>query len=112
MYSIVSRTSMQSELTNYSYVSFDRFISNVSHHYNEKLKISKHNLFFTDNMASKRMVSQNPSGSQPASLANDGNKTSCSKTIGKNVTFQVDLMKESIVTGMYIIFGGMLLRNI
>lgn len=64
--------------------------------------------YITDNIASDGLVSQYPSGSQPASFANDGSKTSCSKTKGPNVTFQVDLKKESIVTGAYINFGGML----
>ncbi|CAG2230249.1 unnamed protein product [Mytilus edulis] len=58
-----------------------------------------------DNIASDGRVSQTPSGSQPSSLANDGNTKSCSKTKGTTVTFQVDLQKESIVTGVHIIFG-------
>ncbi|CAC5417490.1 unnamed protein product [Mytilus coruscus] len=57
------------------------------------------------NIASDGLVSQYPSGNQPASFANDGNKRSCSKIKGTNVTFQVDLKKESIVTGVYITFG-------
>ncbi|CAC5355160.1 unnamed protein product [Mytilus coruscus] len=57
------------------------------------------------NMASDGLVTQDPSGSLPASLANDGNKTSCSKTKGRYVKFEVDLKEESIVTGMYIRFG-------
>ncbi|XP_071178576.1 protein draper-like [Mytilus edulis] len=57
------------------------------------------------NIASDGRVSQTPSGSQPSSLANDGNTKSCSKTKGTTVTFQVDLQKESIVTGVHIIFG-------
>ncbi|CAC5417493.1 unnamed protein product [Mytilus coruscus] len=58
------------------------------------------------NMASDGLVELIPKGSQPGSLANDGNKTSCSKTMGPTVTFQVDLQTKSIVTGVYITFGG------
>lgn len=61
----------------------------------------------TDNVAFDGMVSLNPNGNQPASLTNDGNKTSCSKTKGNNVTLQVDLMKICIGKGMYVTFGGM-----
>ncbi|CAC5398621.1 unnamed protein product [Mytilus coruscus] len=57
------------------------------------------------NMASDGLVLQTPSGSEPASLANDGNKRSCSITQGPAVTFQVDLKKKSIVIGVYITFG-------
>lgn len=62
---------------------------------------------FTDNLASDGILSQSPSGSQPANLANDGNKTSCSKTEGFPSIFQVDLQKESIAQGLHITFGGM-----
>ncbi|XP_052071239.1 multiple epidermal growth factor-like domains protein 10 isoform X2 [Mytilus californianus] len=57
------------------------------------------------NIASDGLIVQTPSGSQRASLANDGNNKSCSKTKGLTVTFQVDLQKESIVTGVHINFG-------
>ncbi|VDI14938.1 Hypothetical predicted protein [Mytilus galloprovincialis] len=57
------------------------------------------------NLASDGLVVQYPSGNEPARFANDGSKKSCSKTKGPNVTFQVDLKKESIVTGVYITFG-------
>ncbi|CAC5395241.1 unnamed protein product [Mytilus coruscus] len=57
------------------------------------------------NMAYDGLVSQYPSGSQFAGLATDGNKFSCSKTKGHNVTFQVDLKEESIVTGLFILLG-------
>ncbi|CAC5395240.1 unnamed protein product [Mytilus coruscus] len=63
------------------------------------------------NMASDGLVWQDPSGYQQANLANDGIKATCSKTKGSTVTFHVDLMAKSIVTGMYIILGGMLLKN-
>ncbi|XP_052087932.1 multiple epidermal growth factor-like domains protein 10 isoform X2 [Mytilus californianus] len=56
------------------------------------------------NLASDSLVTQNPSGTAVASIA-DGNKTSCSRTLGKNVTFLVDLKKASIVTGILITFG-------
>ncbi|CAC5417488.1 unnamed protein product [Mytilus coruscus] len=59
------------------------------------------------NIASAGIVAQTPNGNQPSSLANDGNKTSCSKTKGPNVTFQIDLQKKSIVTEVHITFGGM-----
>ncbi|VDI84210.1 Hypothetical predicted protein [Mytilus galloprovincialis] len=57
------------------------------------------------NLAPDSLVSQDPTGSQPANLANDGYTTSCSKTQGHNITFQVDLKTESFVTGMYITAG-------
>ncbi|CAC5418182.1 MEGF10_11 [Mytilus coruscus] len=57
------------------------------------------------NIAYDGVVWQSPSGSQQADLANDGNKTSCSKTIGSSVAFHVELKGKSIVTGMYIILG-------
>lgn len=53
------------------------------------------------------MVTQTPSGSLEASLAIDGRKTSCSRTQGETVIFQVDLLNTSIVTGVFISFGGM-----
>ncbi|XP_071132256.1 uncharacterized protein [Mytilus edulis] len=56
------------------------------------------------NLASYSSVTQNPSGSLPARLAIDGNKTSCSKTQGKIVTFQVDLKKARAVTEIFVIF--------
>lgn len=59
-------------------------------------------------MASDGLVEQTPNGSQPGSLVTDGNKTSCTKTEGTPVTFQVDLQTKSILTGVYITFGGML----
>ncbi|VDI06037.1 Hypothetical predicted protein, partial [Mytilus galloprovincialis] len=58
-----------------------------------------------DNIASGGLVTQFPTGSQTASLANDGNTKSCSKTIGQTVIFQVDLKEESTVTGVHITFG-------
>lgn len=62
-------------------------------------------------MASDGVVWQIPSGHPPASLANDGNIKSCSKTKGSSVKFQVDIKEESIVTGLYIILGGMLVND-
>ncbi|CAC5421884.1 unnamed protein product [Mytilus coruscus] len=59
------------------------------------------------NMASDGLVSQNPNGSLLAGLAIDGRETTCSSTRGTSVTFQVDLKKESIVTGLIILSGGM-----
>ncbi|XP_076075891.1 uncharacterized protein LOC143046657 [Mytilus galloprovincialis] len=56
-------------------------------------------------IASEGRVAQTPNGSEPASLANDGNLKSCSRTKGPTVTLQVDLKEESIVTGVYITFG-------
>lgn len=61
----------------------------------------------TDNLAYDGLVSLNPSGNPPANLTNDGNKASCSKTKGINVTLQVDLMKICIGKGMFVTFGGM-----
>ncbi|XP_071169615.1 cell death abnormality protein 1-like [Mytilus edulis] len=58
------------------------------------------------NMATESLVSQYPNGSEPVNKANDGYKISCSRTQGHNVKFQVDLKKESIVTGIYITLGG------
>ncbi|VDI18885.1 Hypothetical predicted protein [Mytilus galloprovincialis] len=57
------------------------------------------------NLAYDSSVLINPNSSYPGSLANDGSKTSCSKTNGPTVTFQVDLKEESIVTGLHILFG-------
>ena len=62
-------------------------------------------------MAYDSSVLINPNSSYPGSLANDGNKISCSKTKGPIVTFQVDLKEESIVTGVYILFGGKLVKQ-
>lgn len=67
-------------------------------------------LFITDNIASEGVVTQNPSGSQPASQANDGDITTCSTTKGSSVKFQVDLQEISVVTGLFILLGGMLLK--
>ncbi|CAC5376552.1 PTPRT [Mytilus coruscus] len=53
-------------------------------------------------VATDASVSQIPSGSQPANLANDGDKTSCSKTHGTNIRFQVDMTEKRIVTEMYL----------
>lgn len=82
---------------------FLRFISNGT-------SKPQHKPFITDNLASDSSVSQNPSGSHAASLAIDGNKTSCSKTQGRNSTFQIDLNKASVVTGLLITFGGMFVK--
>ncbi|VDI43610.1 Hypothetical predicted protein, partial [Mytilus galloprovincialis] len=64
-----------------------------------------------DNMASESLVSQYPNGSKLANKATDGYKTSCSRTQGLNVMFQVDLKKESIVTGIYITLGELTTNN-
>ncbi|CAC5388871.1 Tyrosine-protein phosphatase 2,Tyrosine-protein phosphatase corkscrew,Tyrosine-protein phosphatase non-receptor type 6 [Mytilus coruscus] len=64
------------------------------------------------NVAYHGSVFQYPSGSQPAELANDGEVTSCSKTKGINITFQVDLKNKSILTGMYITFGGVTTKEV
>ncbi|VDI32401.1 Hypothetical predicted protein, partial [Mytilus galloprovincialis] len=60
-----------------------------------------------DNVASDGLVYLHPiaNGNPPASIANDGNYTSCSKTNGVNVTVQVDLMKIGIGKGMHLTFG-------
>ncbi|XP_063399474.1 uncharacterized protein LOC134684090 [Mytilus trossulus] len=63
------------------------------------------------NIASEGIVSQDPSGSQPASQANDGDITTCSKTKGSSVTFQVDLQEISIVTGLFILLGDDTLKE-
>ncbi|CAG2199741.1 unnamed protein product [Mytilus edulis] len=60
-----------------------------------------------DNVASDGLVYLHPSGNPPASVANDGNRTSCSKIYGVNVTVQVDLMKISIGKGMFVTFGAL-----
>ncbi|VDI44159.1 receptor-type tyrosine-protein phosphatase T [Mytilus galloprovincialis] len=56
-------------------------------------------------MASDSLVWQFPSGSEEAGLAKDGKKSTCSKTKGPTVQFQVDIMEESIVTGLILTFG-------
>lgn len=66
----------------------------------------------TDNIASESFVSQNPRGSTLATLAIDGITTTCSKIKGLDVAFQVDLKAKSIVTGVYILFGGMLVNDV
>lgn len=68
-------------------------------------------LLITDNVVSEAFVSQHPTGDRPANLSIDGDKTTCSKTSGLNVTFQVDLTKKSIVKRMYITFSGMLFKK-
>lgn len=72
-----------------------------------KKKLTTILLFISDNLASDSLVSQNPSGISRASLAIDGNKTSCSTTIGNTVAYMVDLKNASIVTGLILTFGGM-----
>ncbi|XP_071169625.1 multiple epidermal growth factor-like domains protein 10 [Mytilus edulis] len=62
-------------------------------------------------MATGSLFSQYPNGSAPANKANDGYQISCSRTQGHNVKFQVDLKKESIVTGIYIILGELTTKN-
>ncbi|XP_071121659.1 multiple epidermal growth factor-like domains protein 6 [Mytilus edulis] len=57
------------------------------------------------NIAYDSLVWQDPSGSQPAEQAKDGDITTCSKTIGSSVKFQIDLKEKSIVTGLFIILG-------
>ncbi|XP_076115329.1 receptor-type tyrosine-protein phosphatase epsilon-like [Mytilus galloprovincialis] len=54
------------------------------------------------NLAYDGVISQIPSGSQPANLANDGNQTTCSKTVGKNVRLQVDMKEILIVTELHL----------
>lgn len=53
-----------------------------------------------------------PSGSSISSLAIDGNQTSCSRTQGRTVLFQIDLMQESIVSGILLTIGGMLFNYV
>lgn len=65
-------------------------------------------LVIADNIAYDSLVWQDPSGSQTAEQAKDGDITTCSKTIGSSVKFQIDLKEKSIVTGLFIILGGML----
>lgn len=67
-------------------------------------------MLITDNVVSDALVNQYPSGEKPASLAKDGDITTCSKTKGMYITFQVELQKTSIVKGMYINFGGMVIE--
>lgn len=60
-----------------------------------------------DNLAYGGVISQIPSGSKLV-YANDGNQTSCSKTFGTNVRFQVDMNEIRIVTDIYLTAKGML----
>lgn len=60
-----------------------------------------------DNVATDASVSQSPTGSRPANLANDGDKSSCSKTNGTNVRFQVDMSEIRIVTEISFTGKGM-----
>ncbi|VDI74377.1 Hypothetical predicted protein, partial [Mytilus galloprovincialis] len=54
-----------------------------------------------DNLAYDGVISQTPTGSKPTN-ANDGDQRSCSKTIGTNVRFQVDMNEIRIVTDVYL----------
>lgn len=73
----------------------------------EKNNYNGHHVI-ADNIAYDSSVWQDPSGSQPAEQAKDGDIKTCSKTMGSSVKFQVDLTEKSIVTGLFIILGGML----
>ncbi|XP_071132561.1 receptor-type tyrosine-protein phosphatase F-like [Mytilus edulis] len=54
------------------------------------------------NIATDALVSQNPIGTKPTNLAIDGDKSTCSKTKGTDVWFQVDMTEIRIVTEFYI----------
>lgn len=96
--------------------SLHRYILIINNHQNQTCVLyttkSYFIIFISDSIATDASVSQSPSGSASADLANDGSISSCSNTKGNNIQFQVDLNKESIVKGMYITFGGMLIINI
>lgn len=62
-------------------------------------------IFIIDNIASKGIVWQIPSGSTNVGLAKDGIESTCVKTTGPNGRFHIDLQKKSIVTEVYIILG-------
>lgn len=72
--------------------------------------------FVTDNLASNGTAKQNqPKPNHPASLAIDGNRTNgqCSMTTGPGSYLQIDTRDLSVVTTVYITFGGkMLFRNL
>ncbi|CAC5376555.1 Tyrosine-protein phosphatase non-receptor type 5,Tyrosine-protein phosphatase non-receptor type 20,Receptor-type tyrosine-protein phosphatase R,Receptor-type tyrosine-protein phosphatase eta,Tyrosine-protein phosphatase non-receptor type 7,Receptor-type tyrosine-protein phosphatase O,Receptor-type tyrosine-protein phosphatase beta [Mytilus coruscus] len=57
------------------------------------------------NLAYDSVISQIPSGIEPANV-NDGDQTSCSKTKGTNVRFQVDMNEIRIVTDIYLTVKG------
>lgn len=76
--------------------------------YTNQQKIIIHDLSMIDNLAYDGVISQIPSGSQPANLANDGNQTTCSKTVGKNVRLQVDMKEILIVTELHLTSKGMI----
>ncbi|XP_052104992.1 uncharacterized protein LOC127738022 [Mytilus californianus] len=58
------------------------------------------------NIATNALVSRNPLGTKPANLATDGDKTTCSKTQGTDVWFQVDMTEIRIVTELYLTGKG------
>lgn len=62
--------------------------------------------YIIDNLATDALVSQNPIGTKPTNLAIDGDKSTCSKTKGTDVWFQVDLTEIRIVTELYITGKG------
>lgn len=61
--------------------------------------------FIIDNIAYDASVSI---GTQPAYQTIDGDKTSCSKTQGPNVMFQLDLKEMRIATDIYLTGKGLL----
>ncbi|OPL21526.1 hypothetical protein AM593_10271, partial [Mytilus galloprovincialis] len=68
-----------------------------------------HSLRYPDNLASGGTAIQNPPNSNnPASLSIDGNRTNgiCSRTTGQGSYLQIDIGSMSVVTTIYITFGG------
>lgn len=63
-----------------------------------------------DNIATDASVSQIQFDTKPTNLANhanDGDKTTCFKSKGTNVRFQVDMTEIRIVTEVYLTGKGM-----
>ncbi|CAG2200934.1 PLXNA [Mytilus edulis] len=59
-----------------------------------------------DNLAYDSLILFNSTANEQASLANDGNLTSCVSTQGSEIRVQVDLKETSIVTEIYITLIG------
>ncbi|CAC5421896.1 unnamed protein product [Mytilus coruscus] len=59
-------------------------------------------VFINNKIATNALLSQNPIGTKSDKLAEDGDKTTCSKTKGTDVWFQVDMTEIRIVTELYL----------
>lgn len=69
-------------------------------------------IYITDNLATNGIATQSPSNkNHPAYLSVNGNRTGmCSMTSGSNSYLQVNTGYNSIITMIYITFGGKLVE--